>query len=345
MSNAVTTPLLRFPSGRSAKRLARDAKREGVSLNQMAERAGLQLPWSVAINYLKDKDALWLKPEINDHYTAAPLVPSLGKVNFVLGTPGAYIGQTALQALMISSKVHSDKALGYCDYAVEQRNEAPGPLYYGRSSVFVDGPVKLGYQKELLRYKQAWENSFDFIRKNSSKFVSAKLPHQFRFKKSKAAIVAMNPRKSVLGGLGAHLHDKALLIADNQANSVMRLGDVKHWGQLADKRCANDRRNLLQHTDVISEQRGLRLGNEAYIMRRTLRLTDDERAAFSDESMSMREVLESVDCRMSSWAEVIEEMHGRYDWSERVSGHARNFGDKLDGSVSSRMVSSDSLSL
>jgi len=345
MSNSVTTPLLRFPSGRSAKRLASDAKLEGVSLNQMAERGGLQLPWNVAINYLRDKDALLLKPEVNDQYTAAPLVPNLGKVNFLLGTPGAFIGQTALQALMISSKVHSDKALGYCDFAVEQRNEAPGPLYYGRSSVFVDGPVKLGYQKELERYKQAWENSFDFIRKNSSKFVSAKLPHQFRFKKAKAAIVAMNPRKSVLGGLSSHLHDKALLIADNQANSVMRLGDVKHWGQLADKRCANDRRNLLKNTDVVSEQRGLRLGNEAYLMRRSIRLTDDERAAFSDESVSMREVLESLDGRMSLWAEIIDEMHGRYDWNTRLSGHARSFGDKLDGKANSSVIKGDVLSL
>ena len=335
MSNAITTPMLRFPSGRLAGRLARDARKDKISLNEMADKAGLKLPWNVAINYLRDKESLSLNGDIKDQYTAAPLVPKLGRVNFVLGTPGSFVNQTALQALMICSKVHHDKPLGYCDYSIENRNDVPSPMHFSRSSVFVDGPMKVHYMDELKKLRRPWEKSFDFVRKNSSKFVAAKLPHQFRFKKAQSAIVAMNPRKAVLGALGSHIQDKALLIADNQANSMMRIGDVKHWGQLSDKRCANDRRNLLQNTDVISEQRGLRLGNEIYLMRRSVQLTDAERAAFADESVSMREVLESLNNRMDLWIDVVEGLDEKYGWEQRLGGFARRYGEQLDSNSSS----------
>lgn len=331
MSNATTTPFLRFPSRRSAKRVAQDARKQGISLNEMAQRNGLDLPWSVGINYLRDKDALALSGNVKDHFTASPLVPEQGRVNFVLGTPGSYVNQTALQVLMLCAVVHSKKHIGYCDYSIENRNETPGPLHYGRSSAFVDGPIKNKYMAELERLRGPWEKSFEFVRDKAVKFVSAKLPHQFRFKKAQAAIVAMNPRKNVLGGLGNHLQDKALLIADNQANSIMRLGDGKHWGQLPDQRCSRDRRNLLANTGIISEQRGLMLGNQVYLLRRSIELSDHERSSFADESVSMREVLESLEGRLKPWVEVVDELDAAFTWESRLGDSARDYASRLDG--------------
>ncbi len=343
MSNTRSTRYLRFPSGRSVQRLRQDAHKNRQSLDEVAMSAGIDMPWGPALDYLKDKDGLALSGNLKEAYDLSQLVPALGEVNFLVGVPGSYISQTALQALMLSAKVHSDKNIGYCDFAVQKVNKTPGSLYLRNSAPYVDGPRCQKYLDELSRLEAPWDKSFEFVRSNAKKFVSAKVPTQFRFKKEVAAIVAMNPRKFVISKLVAYLHEKALLIADSQVDSLLRLGDVKHWEQLKDQRCAQDRRKLLSHTGSITEQRCLVVEGDKYILRRDVQLTDNDRQGFKDDSVSIKSVLISLSNRMLPWQEAAKDLSDTLDLSGGKKENLLARSSALD--VKSSLVSNISPSL
>ena len=310
MSNSSYTDFLQLPSGRSVRRLKQDAKRLNISRDDIIKQEGINLPWRVAIDYLKDVDSLKVSKPTKSVNILPDLIPKDGMVNFLLGTPNAHIAQTMLQVMMMTSMVEKGKNIAYCDFALGKKNSVPTAANFDRSAPLITGYDREPFIEELDRLKGSWQKSFDLIKEKANDFQSAKIPQRIRFKDAASlAMFAINPRKFVVSTLiKLAVKGCGLLIADNKTSSLASLGSAKHWQQLPNERCAQERRDLLSRTNCITEQRGVDQGEESLLLRRSLQLGDDDRSAFADKYTSVGDVIADVNGRMMSGEQAAQEL-------------------------------------
>ena len=309
MSNSPYTDFMRAPSGRSIRRLRQDAKRQKTSLDSVIKNAGINLPWGVALDYLKDKDLLQVTQGLGDIKSLQPLVPTPGRVNFIIGTPGSLVSETALQTMVVSAMLNPSSNIGYCDFAVEKKNSVPIASNFLRSATLIDAEQRKPYLHELEKLTTAWHKSFELLREKAAKFQSVRVPQQLRFKnRADTLIFSMNPRKHAINKLAKLNDSTGLVIADNQCQSVLDLGGVGHWQQLHDERCAMDRRQLLSRTGCIVEQRVAQLGDDKILLSRRVELSDTDRASFEAIEQPLKRAVNDVRDKMESWSTVADRL-------------------------------------
>jgi len=317
VSNNDYTRHLVAPTGRSIARIRQDAKRLGIPLDEMGAKHGIDLPWRSFLDVLKDRDELAFHANVIDLYPKAELLPNHGTTNFLLGTPGSNVRQSAAIILMIASKVRKRESIGYTDFAVPYKNQPPAASNFERNPQNQETDEAKKQLTQLNVLSGAWEQAFQYVRNQDGQFISAKVPQQLRFKdqQNTATVVAYNPRKFAFSRLLPILEKGAVLVADSQADSIMELGSSKHWQQLNEPRCAEDRRKILATTGIISEQRCVLVDKERVLLRRSVTVSDHDKAQLLDISLSIKATLESIEQRMQPWSEAVYDLISNNDLS------------------------------
>ncbi len=332
MSNNDYTRHLLASTGRSIARIRQDAKRLGIPLDEMGAIHGIDLPWRSFLDFLKDRDELAFHDGIVDLYPKIELLPYHGSLHFLIGVPGSNIRQSAAAILMIASKVRKNESIGYSDFAVQAKNKPPSADNFKRSAANLDNKNTRQYQDQLNGLSTAWDHAFQYVRNQDGQFISAKVPQHLRFKdpKSTSTIVAYNPRKFAFGRLLPHLENGAILVADSHAESVMSLGSSKHWQQLNDPRCAEDRRQILANTGMISEQRCVNVDNQRILLRRSVSPSPHDKQRFQDKSVSIKSTLEHIEGRMMLWSEAAIDLISNNNFTIEVAESVIRKATSLD---------------
>jgi len=321
VSNNDYTRHLVAPTGRSISRIRQDAKRLGVPLDEMGAKHGIDLPWVGFIDVLKDRDELAFDAHVIDLYPKAELLPRHGTTDFLIGVPGSNIRQSAAMVLMIASKVRKNESIGYTDFAVSAKNKPPAASNFERNPKNKETDEAKKQLAHLKLLSATWEQAFQYVRSQDGQFMSVKVPQHLRFKdqQNTSTVVAYNPRKFAFSRLLPILEKGAVLVADSQAKSIMDLGSSKHWQQLNEPRCAEDRRKVLAATGTISEQRCVLADNKRVLLRRSVVVSDFDKSQLLDISVSIKATLESIEQRMQPWSEAVHDLISNNDLSLATS--------------------------
>jgi len=302
--------------GRSIARTKQDAKRQKTPLGHITIAQG-SVAWKDYVAYLSACEELTFKSDINIYSNKELLGQSPGN-HILFGNKSSYVRQTAVRDL-VSTAIHNNHILPlYIDYECFQKGGTPNPAHFFQ--IEEQNSAKQKMTNEIAHLARSWRTLFDAPKVTSNPIFTGRYHHFFakggewknpKFNLTPAHIVFYNPRKQVALGLSKPLpQGQQALIADSNTTDITQLGSRKHWGLFSG--LGDTSRQILQNVDTITEQKLVRvkhLDDYAYlVMRRTVTLDANCKASLSDQSVPMRDIMNTLKELQTPWQDIAQEI-------------------------------------